>query len=165
MYINNFKNWLVARLRPANTFFVDAQEYADIKLRVVGLERENKQLRMDVYQLNSQAVEATPMVKEHLTMKQLGSYIPSFEAMSTKTDAFKTVLAQLCYQLSISPEWKYLVEHLKQDQVNLYLFTEDRKSEDFMRGSINGIYVVDEQVRLLGSGYKTPEPPQTQSEK
>lgn len=95
-----------------------------------------------------------PLTPEKLTMMQLGSYVPSFEPLWAKSDEFKRGVGSTCSQLVQSEGWKYLIEHLKQDQVNLYLFNEDEnRDEKFVRGSINGIYIVDEQVRTLGMAY------------
>lgn len=99
------------------------------------------------------AMQGKMLSPEHLTMKQLGSYIPSFEVLANKPEAFKLEIGLFCSNLLKSESWKYLMEHLKQDQVNLLLFSEQRKSEDYVRGSINGIYVVADQVESLGMSY------------
>lgn len=95
----------------------------------------------------------TPLSKGELTMKQLGSFVPSFEVIAQKTNDEKLAIGAMCSQIIASSFWKYLIDHLKQDQVNLFLFDDNRKSEDFVRGTINGIYVVDEQINLLGTAY------------
>lgn len=110
--------------------------------------------------------EATPLTKAELTLLQLGSYIPSFKGLVGKTDEFKMGMAAFCKQTADSDYWKFLMIHLKQDQVNNSLFnSEVPPSDDFMRGSINGIWIVDEQIKLLGSSKenekKKPEEPKS----
>jgi len=97
--------------------------------------------------------EAKPLTMAELTQYQLGSYVPSFKPLADQKDDFKLAMVTFCKQTKDSKYFKYLIEHLKQDQVNNFVFnpTELRPSEEFMRGSINGIYVVEEQIALLGS--------------
>ncbi len=119
---------------PPNMVLIDARELADLRLKATSSERL--------------------MSKEHLTMKQLGTYIPNFEDLSKKPDGFKNAVGLMCAQLIGSAEWEYLITHLKQDQVNNSLFNPEVKySDDFVRGTINGIYIVDDQVQTLGAGY------------
>lgn len=102
----------------------------------------------------AQKDEVKPLTPAELTMRQLGSYLPNFKGLENKPQAFKLAVGKMCSDLSMLDGWQYLITNLKQDQVNTYLFTnEEKKSEEFMRGSINGIYIVEEQIRLLGSGY------------
>ena len=85
---------------------------------------------------------------------QLGSYLPSFKTLAGQSDDFKRNIGRMCYELTQGEGWRYLIEHLKQDQVNLYFFNdENSKSEEFVRGSINGIYIVDEQINNLADSY------------
>jgi len=110
-------------------------------------------LQAEIAQLRAR-LATQPLTRGELTMKQLGSYLPNFKGIASQTDDFRRNLGRLCYQISQSSEWQYLMTNLKQDQVNTYIFTdEERKSEDFMRGSINGIYIVDEQVNGFAQGY------------
>ena len=100
---------------------------------------------------------ATPLTPAQLTQKQLGSYLPNFEHLSLKGDQFKYDLGALCKTLITSEHWNYLVTHLKQDQVNMQLFS-DTKDEMFVRGSINGIYVVADMVSNLGTSHVENKP-------
>lgn len=115
------------------------------------------QLQAEIAILKSrlaQKEEVKPLTPAELTMRQLGSYLPNFKGLENKPQAFKLAVGKMCSDLSMLDGWQYLITNLKQDQVNTYLFTnEEKKSEEFMRGSINGIYIVEEQIRLLGSGY------------
>lgn len=111
---------------------VDASEYLALKLKK----------------------EQTPLSKAQLTQHQLGSYIPSFKVLADQTDDFKTAMSTFCRQTIDSTYWKYLIEHMKQDQVNNLLFVDPKPSDDWVRGSINGIYIVDEQIKLLASAEK-----------
>lgn len=122
-------------IKGTNLMLVDANTLVDMRMKSM----EEKQ---------------EPLSREHLTMKQLGSYIPNFETLDKKPDSFKNAVGLMCRNLMLTEEWQYLVNHLKQDQVNLYLFDENRKDENYVRGSINGIYVVDDMVNSLGSNYE-----------
>jgi hypothetical protein len=102
-----------------------------------------------------QALKPQGLSIEKLTMKQLGSYIPDFIDLSRKGDEFKTRIGLMCSNLIATEEWNYLITHLKQDQVNLSLFSDEPKDDKFVRGSINGIYVVDDQVRKLGETFNS----------
>lgn len=95
--------------------------------------------------------------KYQLTMAQLGTFLPNFESLSEKGDDFKNSLSLVCYNLTLAPQWSWLIDRLKQDQVNGYLFDPERKSEDFMRGTINGIYVVEEIIKERASAHQ-PKP-------
>ena len=116
------------------------------------------QIVVDATEYISLKSKKTPSVMEkaELTQHQLGSYVPSFEVLTGKKDDFKLGLSTFCKNTMDSSYWPYLIDHLKQDQVNNLLFNppETRPSEDFVRGSINGIYIVDEQIRLLASSTK-----------
>lgn len=140
-YINKLRNKLINLLLTEDKVVLDSKEYVELNVRAT----------------KPKGAVVEPLSREQLTMKQLGSYVPSFTPLAEKSDDFKQSLALLCNQLSKSTEFQYLIDHLKQDQVNLYLFDEEKKTDDWVRGSINGIYVVDEQIRLLGSGYKPAE--------
>lgn len=98
--------------------------------------------------------EQSLLSKAQLTQHQLGSYIPSFKVLADQTDDFKTAMSTFCRQTIDSTYWKYLIEHMKQDQVNNLLFVDPKPSDDWVRGSINGIYIVDEQIKLLASAEK-----------
>lgn len=111
---------------------VDASEYVSLKIKK----------------------EQSPLSKAELTQLQLGSYVPSFKVLADQTDDFKMAMSTFCRQTIDSTYWKYIVEHLKQDQVNNLLFVDPKPSDDWIRGSINGIYIVDEQIRLLASAEK-----------
>jgi len=114
---------------------IDAKDYADMRLRSL------------------EAAQA--MSPEALTMKQLGSYIPNFKPLSGKPDSFKNAIGAFCMNTMKSNEWQYLITHMKQDQVNTALFTEGKTVVDpFIRGSINGIYIVADQISTLGMGYE-----------
>lgn len=121
-------------VKDTNMVLVDAQELLDLRLA------------------KSRATQQT-LTPEQLTMKQLGTYLPNFETLAQKPEQFKRDIGLFCSNLRKNESWKYLIEHLKQDQVNLLLFSEQRKSEDYARGSINGIYVVADQIDSLGMSY------------
>lgn len=126
-------------LKPSDKVLIDSREYADLKIATFK---------------PAQKTEA-PMSRQQLTMLQLGSYLPNFEMLASKPQDFKNSVGVMCDNLIRTAEWQYLVEHLKQDQVNKSLFTEGISyTDDFIRGSINGIYVVDEQIRLLGMSHQ-----------
>lgn len=116
---------------------------------------EYAQLRLELSTLRQKALgpHIQPATKYELVQKELGSYIPNLEPLDTKSDEFKNALGRLCREVNLSPEFQYLLTHMKQDQVNLSLFQE-RKSEDWVLGSINGVYIVEEQIRLLGDNYQ-----------
>ena len=63
-------------------------------------------------------------------------------------------MSTFCKQTFDSPYWQFLIESLKQEQVNNLLFVNPRPSEEWVRGSINGIYIVEEEIRLLASADK-----------
>lgn len=112
------------------------------------------ELVVDASEYVSLKAKQKPLSKEELTQLQLGSYVPSFVFLEDKTDDFKIAMSTFCKQTMDSTYWKYLIESLKQQQVNNLLFKPDRPSEDFVRGSINGIYIVEELVALLASADK-----------
>jgi hypothetical protein len=91
------------------------------------------------------------LTQGQLTREQLGSYLPSFEFLSDKSDSFKSGTEVTAHQLSLNPHWKHLIEHLKQEQVNKLLFSEPMMSLEFIRGSINGIYLVEELVNMMAA--------------
>ncbi len=130
-YIKNLAKKIT--LKDSNMVLVDAQELLDLRL--------------------AKSRTAPTLTPEQLTMKQLGTYLPNFETLAEKPEQFKREIGLFCSNLRKSEAWKYLIEHLKQDQVNLLLFSEQRKSEDYSRGSINGIYVVADQIESLGMSY------------
>jgi hypothetical protein len=132
-YIKNLAKKIA--LKDTNMVLVDAQELVDLRLT------------------KSDTQTVKPLTPEQLTMKQLGSYLPNFEVLANQPESFRREIGLFCSNLRKSEAWKYLITHLKQDQVNLSLFSPERKSEDFVRGSINGIFVVDEQVESLGISY------------
>lgn len=111
---------------------VDASEYVSLKLKK----------------------EQSPLSKAELTQHQLGSFIPSFKFLADQTDDYKTSMSTFCRQVFESPYWAYLIDSLKQAQVNNLLFDPSRPSEEWVRGSINGIYIVEEEIRLLASADK-----------
>lgn len=131
-YIKNLAKKIT--LKDSNMVLVDAQELLDLRLA------------------KSRAAQQV-LTPEQLTMKQLGTYLPNFEALAEKPEQFKREIGLFCSNLRKSEAWKYLIEHLKQDQVNLLLFSPERKSEDYARGSINGVYVVADQIDSLGMSY------------
>lgn len=127
------KKILKDELNQTNMVMIDAKELAALRLR---------------------ATDTRKLTPEQLTQHQLGSYVPNFVDISKQSDAFKNSLGQLCSNLMNAPEWEYLMNHLKQDQVNRALFTEGITVNDgYVRGSINGIYVVDDIVGSLGISY------------
>lgn len=126
------------RLIKNNEIVVDASEHAELVVN-----RKDKNI---------------PISKAKLTQVQLGSYIPDFKDISLQSDEFKHDLGALCKTLVDSEHWKYLLNYLKQGQINGYLFNENKPSEDWVRGSINGIYVVDDIVVSLGASYKDTKP-------
>mgnify|MGYP003480245041 CR=1 FL=1 len=111
---------------------VDASEYVSLKLK-----KEQSTLSM-----------------AELTQHQLGSFIPSFKFLADQTDDYKVSMSTFCKQIFDSPYWQFLIESLKQEQVNNLLFVNPRPSEEWVRGSINGIYIVEEEIRLLASADK-----------
>jgi len=126
-------------LEDTNMVLVDANELVELRLA------------------KSRASQVQPLTQAELTMKQLGSYLPNFEMLNTQPDSFKNEIGLFCSNLRKTEAWKYLITHLKQDQVNLSLFSDDasapNRNEQFTRGSINGIYVVEDQVERLGMSY------------
>lgn len=136
-FIDNIKKKVrEASMKGTNMVLIDAQELLDLKARAIA------------------KAETKPLTSAQLTMLQLGSYIPNFEALAAKPDDFKNRLGRLCRELMLSEEWQYLITHLKQDQVNNAFFVEGVTVTDpFVRGSINGVYVVDEQIGILGRNY------------
>lgn len=126
-------------LEDTNMVLVDANELVELRL------------------IKSNASRVQPISQAQLTMMQLGSYLPNFEMLNNKPDAFKNDIGLFCSNLRKSEAWQYLITHLKQDQVNLSLFSDDasapNRNEQFIRGSINGIYVVEDQVDRLGMSY------------
>ena len=111
---------------------VDASEYVSLKIKK----------------------EQSPLSKAELTQHQLGSYLPSFKFLADQTDDYKTGMSTFCKQTLDSPYWEFLINSLKQEQVNNLLFNPTRPSEEWVRGSINGIYVVEKEIRLLASSDK-----------
>lgn len=105
------------------------------------------------------------LTKEQLTMKQLGSYIPNFIVLNSKSEQFKVELGQICKTLINSEHFKYLMEHLKQDQVNNLLFQEKKPTDDWVRGSINGIYVVEDIIKQLGISAQENTPKKKKQDK
>lgn len=107
-------------------------------------------------QLNeARASSKARLSKQELTMLELGSYLPSFVPLMGKSDDFKSALGLVCDTINQSQELQYLFDHIKQDQVNKSLFTEGVSyTDDFVRGSINGIYVCEEQIKLLGLNWR-----------
>jgi hypothetical protein len=143
MNVNKWKGKIKTKLLDiglgnTNLVTIDAKELADLRIRAA----------------NASAKPVEPLSREHLTMKQLGSYLPNFEVLANKDDAFKNAIGMLCRNLMLDQNWQYLITHLKQDQVNLSLFGEERKDDNWVRGSINGIYVVDDQINMLGRNYE-----------
>ncbi len=126
-------------LEGTNMVLVDANELVELRL------------------LKSKVNEVKPLTQAELTMKQLGSYLPNFTELNKQPEQFRIEIGLFCSNLRKSEEWKYLITHLKQDQVNLSLFSDDvsapNRNEQFTRGSINGIYVVEDQVERLGISY------------
>ena len=112
---------------------VDASEYVALKIK---------------------ASQKQALSQAELTQHQLGSYIPSFKFLADQTDDYKTSMSTFCKQTFDSPYWQFLIESLKQEQVNNLLFVNPRPSEEWVRGSINGIYIVEEEIRLLASADK-----------
>lgn len=136
----NIKKYIIRKLIGDNKQIVESDKYTGLLLELVDAKK---------------ALAERPLTKGELTMKQLGSYLPNFKELSMQTDEFKTNVARTCADLMKNEFWQYLITHLKQDQVNLYFFNdEERKSEEFVRGSINGIYIVDELVNRLGVSFK-----------
>lgn len=122
---------------------------------IVADKDEVLRLRAEILALQSKLKTVTPLSKGELTMKQLGSYIPSFKGLANESEDLKKEVGRACYEVTQSKGFAYLMDNLKQDQVNLYFFNdENSKSEEFVRGSINGIYVVDEQIKQFASTYK-----------
>lgn len=111
---------------------VDASEYVSLKLKK----------------------EQSPLSKAELTQHQLGSFIPSFKFLVDQTDDYKVSMSTFCRQVFESPYWTYLIDSLKQAQVNNLLFDPSRPSEEWVRGSINGIYIVEEEIKILASADK-----------
>ncbi len=111
---------------------VDASEYVSLKLKK----------------------EQSPLSKAELTQHQLGSFIPSFKFLADQTDDYKVAMSTFCRQVFESPYWTYLIDSLKQAQVNNLLFDPSRPSEEWVRGSINGIYIVEEEIKILASADK-----------
>jgi len=118
-----------------NEIVVDVNEYLALKLKE----------------------EVKPLTMAQLTQHQLGSYLPNFKHISLQTDQFKNDLGLFCKETSKSETWVWLITHLKQDQVNNLLFMPNRPSEEWIRGSINGISVVEDIITSLASGYKEPK--------
>lgn len=106
-------------------------------------ELEIAQLKAEILTLKNQNK------KPRLLMMQLGTYIPDFKDLSMQNNDFKRALQNICNNLSESEHWKFLMTQLKQEQVNKFLF-EEYKSEDFVRGTINGLYIVEDLVNSLG---------------
>ena len=99
--------------------------------------------------------EQSLLSKAELTQHQLGSYLPSFKFLADQTDDYKMGMSTFCRQTFESPYWKFLMDSLKQGQVNNLLFDPNRPSEEWVRGSINGIYIVEEEIKLLASAEVT----------
>lgn len=128
-----------------NEIIVDASVYAELIVK-----KDSKDI---------------PLSKAKLTQAQLGSYIPDFKDISLQSDEFKNDMGALCKTLVDSKHWNYILNYLKQGQVNTYLFGEVKPSEDWVRGSINGIYVVEDIVLSLGTSYKGSKEPKKNSSK
>lgn len=126
-------------LEDTNMVLVDANELVELRLA------------------KSKLNDVKPLSQAQLTMLQLGSYLPNFEMLNTQSEQFRNEIGLFCSNLRKTEAWKYLINHLKQDQVNLSLFSDDvsapNRNEQFTRGSINGIYVVEDQVERLGMSY------------
>lgn len=91
------------------------------------------------------------LTQGQLTREELGSYLPSFQFLADKPDSFKEGSELMAHQLSKSEHWRHLLNHLKQEQVNKLLFSEEGQSLEFIRGSINGIYMFEELVNMLAA--------------
>lgn len=147
-------DWAVKQILKNSEYVVlPVTKYADLGLQIANLKSANNDFARNAIRKDS-GEDTGKCTPEQLLMKQLGSYIPSFEPLEGKSDEFKNSLGRLCREMLLSPEFQYLIDHLKQDQVNIDLFGEgEKKDKMFVRGSINGIYIVDEQIRLLAIGY------------
>jgi hypothetical protein len=77
--------------------------------------------------------------------------LPTFEFLADKPDSFKSGTELIAHQLRMSEHWRHLIMNLKQEQVNKLLFSEEGMSLEFIRGSINGIYMVEEIVNNLAA--------------
>lgn len=91
------------------------------------------------------------LTQGQLTREELGSYLPSFEYLADKPNSFKEGSELMAHQLYRSEHWKHIVNHLKQEQVNKLLFSEPGQSLEFIRGSINGIYMFEEIINMLAA--------------
>lgn len=135
------------------------QKLADARGNTIkAMELENRSLKVEVSALRRETAEQPNDTLALLTKLQMGSYLPNLVSISKQSDEFKSALYQACWAISQTPQWDWLMTQLKQDQVNMYLFEEEHKSEDFMRGTINGIWVVEEQVRAFASSRVAPTP-------
>lgn len=134
-----FRDYIISKLLRKGEKITTTQEELNLKTEIASLRAK---------------LAVKPLSRGELTMMQLGSYVPNFEGLATKSDEFKKAVGRVCFDLMRSESWKFLITQLKQDQVNLYFFNEDeKKSEEFVRGSINGIYIVDEQINSLATSY------------
>jgi len=138
--MNKIKKYIIRKLTGEGNQIVDTNKYTGLLMEIVELKKQ---------------LSLKPLTKGELTMQQLGTYLPTFKELSMQTDDFKRNVARTCADLMQNEFWQYLVTHLKQDQVNTYFFNDgESKSEEFVRGSINGIYIVDELVNRLGVSFK-----------
>lgn len=137
---NNIKTKIVQSLLSKSEMVVSVTDYVELKQKKYPTTKE-----------------VIPLTPAKLTQQQLGSYLPNFNTLNSKTDEYKSQLGAVCKTLINSEHFNYLMDHLKQDQINLYLFGENKPKEDWVRGSINGIYVVADMVHELGIAHQENE--------
>lgn len=125
------------------------------KKELDALKAENVNLKLELLEALQKAKTAQhrEFTKGDVLRDQLGSFIPDFKFLEDKGDADKERYQILCFTLFENPEFLYLLDHLKQSQVHKYIF-EGGVSDDFMRGTVNGVYLVQELINLLGNAQK-----------
>lgn len=100
--------------------------------------------------------ELKPIDKGELLMSQIPNYTDFNTIFDSLTDEERKDIVELCYSLSYNPSWNLLLDGLKKEKLKIFIgFAESNdESNDWLRGSINGMSIIGNTIQELSDTYK-----------
>lgn len=100
--------------------------------------------------------ELKPIDKGELLMSQVPNYNDFNTIFESLNEEERKDIVELCYSLTYNPAWNNLIDGLKKEKLQIFIGFADSNDEsnDWLRGSINGMSIIGNTIQNLSDTYK-----------
>lgn len=100
--------------------------------------------------------ELKPIDKGELLMSQVPNYNDFNTIFESLNEEERKDIVELCYSLTYNPAWNNFIDGLKKEKLQIFIGFADSNDEsnDWLRGSINGMSIIGNTIQNLSDTYK-----------